>query len=89
MVSEAQALGSVRKPFPLRISPHDAAALGVESGAQVRVTSGRGSLELPIAIDAGVPAGIAQLEFSANGAGAAELIDANAAVTDLRAETVR
>jgi predicted molibdopterin-dependent oxidoreductase YjgC len=89
MVSEAQALARVRKPFPLRISPHDAAALGVDSGAQVRVTSGRSSLELPIAIDAGVPAGIAQLEFSANGAGAAELIDANAAVTDLRAETVR
>jgi anaerobic selenocysteine-containing dehydrogenase len=89
MVSEADALARVRKPFPLRINPHDAAGLGVETGAQVRVTSGRGSRELTIEIDAGVPAGIAQLEFSADGSGAAELIDANASVTDLRAETVR
>jgi NADH-quinone oxidoreductase subunit G len=89
MVSEADALTRVRKPFPLRLSPHDAAGLGVESGAQVRVTSGRASRELTVEIDAGVPNGIARLEFSADAQGAAELIDANTAVTDLRAETVR
>jgi anaerobic selenocysteine-containing dehydrogenase len=89
MVSEAAALARVRKPFPLRISPHDAAALGVESGAEVRVTSGAASRELTVAIDAGVPAGIAQLEFSADGAGAAELIAADNSVTDLRVETLR
>ena len=88
-MSEADVLTRVRRPFPLRISPHDAAGLGVETGAQVRVTSGRASRELTIEIDAGVPAGIAQLDFSANGEGAAELIDADAAVTDLRAETLR
>ena len=33
------------RPFPLRINPHDAAALGVESGAEVRVTSSRGIVE--------------------------------------------
>jgi predicted molibdopterin-dependent oxidoreductase YjgC len=89
MVSEAEALARVRKPFPLRISPHDAAGLGVETGAQVRVTSGAASRELKVAVDARVPAGIARLEFSADGAGAAELIDADAAVTDLRVETLR
>ena len=36
-----------------------------------------------------MPAGIAQLDFSADGEGAAELIDANSAVTDLRVETLR
>ena len=89
MVSEAAALQRVRRPFPLRISPHDAAGLGVESGAEVRVTSGRASRELTVEIDARVPAGIAKIDFSADGAGAAELIDVNTAVTDLRVETLR
>jgi NADH-quinone oxidoreductase subunit G len=89
MVSEAAALERVRRPFPLRISPHDAAGLGVESGAEVRVTSGRASRELTVEIDARVPAGIAKIDFSADGEGAAELIDVDAAVTDLRVETLR
>ena len=89
MVSEAAALERVRRPFPLRISAHDAAGLGVESGAEVRVTSSRASRELTVEIDARVPAGIAKIDFSADGAGAAELIDVNTAVTDLRVETLR
>ena len=79
----------MRRPFPIRISLHDAAALGVETGAEVRVTSGRASRELIVEVDAGVPAGIAQIEFSADATGAAELIDATTAVTDLRVETLR
>ena len=71
-----------------RVSPHDAAGLGIESGDEVRVTSTRGSQVLPVTIDPGVPAGIAQLDFSADGAGAAALIDARAVVTDLRLETL-
>jgi len=89
MVSEATALERVRRPFPLRISPHDAAGLGVESGAEVRATSTRGSRVLTVEIDARVPAGVAQIEFSADGSGAAELIDASTVITDLRVETLR
>ena len=88
MVSEASAIARVRRPFPLHISTHDAARLGIESGREVRVTSTRGSQVLAVAIDPGVPAGIAQLDFSADGAGAAALIDAHAVVTDLRLETL-
>jgi len=88
MVSEAAALARVRRPFPLQISPHDAAALGVEAGSEVRVTSNRGTQVLIVAIDAGVPAGVARVDFSADGAGASALIDANAIVTDLRVETI-
>ena len=89
IVSEAPVLERIRRPFPLRVNPHDAAGLGVESGAEVRVTSTRASLIMEIDIDAGVPAGIAQVEFAANGTGAAELIDASSSITDLRVETVR
>jgi hypothetical protein len=44
---------------------------------------------LRVAIDPGVPAGIAVLAFSADGAGAAALIDAHAVVTDLRLESMK
>jgi anaerobic selenocysteine-containing dehydrogenase len=88
LVSEAAALARVRRPFPLQINPHDASALGVEAGAEVRVTSNRGSEVLPVAIDAGVPAGVARIDFSADGKGASALIDAHAVVTDLRVETI-
>jgi NADH-quinone oxidoreductase subunit G len=88
LVSEAAALARVRRPFPLHVNPHDASALGVEAGAEVRVTSNRGSQVLPVAIDAGVPAGVARVDFSANGEGASALIDAHAVVTDLRVETL-
>ena len=54
----------------------------------MRVASTRGSQVLPVAIDPGVPAGIAQLDFSADGAGAAALIDAYAVVTDSGSFTV-
>jgi len=89
MVSEAAALERVRRPFPLRVNPHDAAGLGVESGAEVRVTSTRGSRVLTIETDTRVPAGVAQIEFSADGSGAADLIDSGTVITDLRVETLR
>jgi hypothetical protein len=39
--------------------------------------------------DDSVPAGTAMIPFSADGGGAARLIDASAPVTDLRLETLR
>ena len=89
MVSEAPVLASVRRPFPLRINPHAASLLGLEAGAPVRLTSNRGSITVTVAPDPGVPEGIGQLEFSADGLGAAELIDADATITDARVETIR
>jgi anaerobic selenocysteine-containing dehydrogenase len=88
LVSEAAALARVRRPFPVQISPHDASALGVEPGSEVRVTSNRGTQVLTVSVDGTVPAGVARIDFSADGQGAAALIDANAVVTDLRVETL-
>ena len=89
LVSESPVLTRVRRPFPLHVNPQDAARLGVESGTEVKVTSTRGSQVVAIEPDAGVPMGVARLDFSADGSGAAELIDATTAVTDLRVETIR
>jgi len=89
MTSEVPLLQRVLRPYALHINPHAASLLGFEAGAQVRVTSNRGSILATVEPDAGVPEGIGQLDFSADGAGAAELIDAAAAVNDVRVETLR
>ena len=89
LVSESPVLTRVRRPYLLHVNPQDAARLGVESGSEVKVTSTRGSRVVAIEPDAGVPLGVARLDFSADGSGAAELIDATTAVTDLRVETIR
>jgi anaerobic selenocysteine-containing dehydrogenase len=73
----------------LHVNPQDAARLGVELDTQVRVTSTRGSQVVAVEPDAGVPMGVARLDFSADGSGAAELIDASTAITDLRVETMQ
>ncbi len=89
LVSESPALGSLRRPFTLAVNPRDAARLGVDAGARVRVTSTRGSQTVGIETDARVPAGVARYDFSADGEGAAALVDADATVTDVRVETIQ
>ncbi len=89
IVSETPALVRVRQTPVLRVNPHDAGQLGVESGAQVRVTSARGSQVVVIDPDPGVPVGVARYDFTADGEGVATLIDASQVVTDLRVETLR
>jgi NADH-quinone oxidoreductase subunit G len=89
LVSESPVLTRVRQPFTLHVNPHDSARFGVETGAEVKVTSNRGSRVVAIDVDAGVPEGVARFDFSADGSGVADLIDATAAVTDVRVETIR
>jgi len=59
------------------------------ASGQVKVTSPRGSQVVAVQADAGVPAGIACMDFSADALGAALLIDAGAPVVDLRVESLR
>jgi NADH-quinone oxidoreductase subunit G len=72
----------------VRVNPADLERLGVTAGDQVRVTSSRTALTLPTAADLGVPRGVALLAFDQPGAGAADLVDAAAPVTDVRLETI-
>ena len=48
----------LRRPETLDISPEDAARLGLEDGAKVRVTSRRGSVTAPVRIDPSLRAGL-------------------------------
>ena len=72
----------------LHVNPQDASRLGVADGQEVRLVSSHGTLTYPVVSDPGVPAGIASLDFAADGTGAALLIDAAEPVTDVRVETV-
>jgi anaerobic selenocysteine-containing dehydrogenase len=48
----------LRRGESIDVSPADAQRLGVTDGEVVRVTSRRGSLEVPVRIDAGLRAGL-------------------------------
>ncbi|MCU1429473.1 MAG: NADH-quinone oxidoreductase, chain [Actinomycetia bacterium] len=81
-------LAPLRKDSALMVHPQDLARIGVEEGTQVRVTSSRATVTLPVRTHPSVPAGTARLPFTADGRGASELIDTTTMVTDLRVETI-
>jgi hypothetical protein len=54
----------------------------------VRVSAARGSVDLPVTTDANVPPGTAFIAANTTGPGAADLIDVDAPVTELRVETI-
>ena len=62
--------------------------IGIADGEEVQATSGRGSVVLPVRAAPGIPRGVAFLSFNQPGPGASDLIDAGAAVTDVRLEMV-
>jgi len=71
----------------VRLHPTELERLGVSEGAAVRLTSARTNVVLPAAGDRNVPKGSAVLTFNVGSPGAADLIDATAAVTEVRVET--
>jgi predicted molibdopterin-dependent oxidoreductase YjgC len=75
----------------LTVHPNDLARIGVQSeGDDVRITSSRGTVTLPVRADAATAPGTAFIAFAQGGAvGAADLIDIESVVTELRVETVR
>lgn len=70
----------------LLVHPDDASVIGAATGDTVRVRSGRGTLKVPLRIDARLAGRAAFLAFNQPGPGAADLIDSAAPVTDIRVE---
>jgi NADH-quinone oxidoreductase subunit G len=89
IVSETPAFARLVPDNVLRVNPHDLAALGVDSGTEVKITAARASLTRPVVGDPAVPVGVAALAFPADGTGPALIIDTAALVTDVRVETLR
>ena len=72
----------------LGISARDRDRLGVADGTLVRVTSARGSVDLPVRTDPHLVAGTAFIPVNVAGPGAPDLIDVATTVTDLRVESI-
>jgi NADH-quinone oxidoreductase subunit G len=89
-VLESPALAAFAPTEPvLLVHRVDRDRIGVSDGDRVRITSARGTVELPLAADGSTPQGTAFLAVNRQGPGASELIDPNEPVTDLRVETLR
>jgi NADH-quinone oxidoreductase subunit G len=87
-VARTPALAGLVGPSPVRVNPFELERLGVSSGGTVHLIGARGTLTLPAVADAAVPRGTACLAFNRSTPGAAELIDAGEAVTEVRLETM-
>jgi NADH-quinone oxidoreductase subunit G len=72
----------------LRVNPADLQPLGVESGTRVQVTSSQGRVALEAVADPGVAPGSVAVAFNQPGPGAADLIDGDRPVTEVRLETL-
>jgi anaerobic selenocysteine-containing dehydrogenase len=70
------------------VHPLDLDALGVATGDDVKLVSAKASTVLPIVADTAVPRGTVWAPFNQPGGTVEEIIDAAAAVTDVRIERV-
>jgi NADH-quinone oxidoreductase subunit G len=88
IVAESPALARLQGDGAgLLVNPRDRERIGVDEGTRVRVTSSRGSLDLPLYDDRRTLVGTAFIAVNRAGSGAADLIDVTGAVTELRIET--
>jgi predicted molibdopterin-dependent oxidoreductase YjgC len=91
LVQSAESLAPLARSQELRLAPHAMTQLGVEPGDEVRVRSPRGELVVAAVGDAGVPSGVALLQFNAapvHETSASALIDSSVAVVEVDVEKV-
>jgi NADH-quinone oxidoreductase subunit G len=83
-VAASASLAALLPERVLLVHAHDRDRIGVEDGSEVRVTSARGSVTIPLRADPAIAPGTAYLPFNLGEGGVADLVDASAPVTDLR-----
>ena len=88
LVRQSPSLAGLPVPGALRANPSDLERLGVDPGAQVRVTSSRGALTTAVERDATVAEGTVTMAWAHGDPSPAVLIDASAPVTEVRLETM-
>ena len=87
LTQKSPSLAHLAQPFGIRLNPYDFDRLGVAAGAQVAVSSSRGSVSLPATADAAVPRGAAVVVVNQPGAAPEALVDASGVVTEIRVES--
>jgi NADH-quinone oxidoreductase subunit G len=87
-VASSPSLAPLATGAALIVHPTDLSRVGVvDEGATVRVTSARGTIELPVRSDTGIAPGTCFIPFAQGEPGANDLIDVTAPVIELRVET--
>ena len=81
-------LKSLASSSAIHLNPRDIEAIGTSVGRDVRVSTSRTSIVLPVRADAGVAKGTAWVPFNLPGADIRELLGADQAVTDVRVENL-
>ncbi|HUQ62985.1 MAG TPA: NADH-quinone oxidoreductase subunit NuoG [Acidimicrobiales bacterium] len=89
LVQHSESLKPLATVTRIRACARDLSRLAVRPGDLVRVSSSRAALVLEAALDDRVPRGSAVIDFNQPGDGAADLVDVNAQVTDVRIENVK
>jgi len=84
----APSMASLAKSAAIRLHPLDLDRLDARAGTEVKVSSARGSIVLPVEVDTDVLRGTAWVPFNRTGANIGDLIDCTAPVTDVRIETL-
>jgi formylmethanofuran dehydrogenase subunit D len=87
LVQRSPSLAPLAPAPTARLNPYDLERLGSSDRTRVGLRSRRGSVVVEAVADAGVPKGSLWLPFNAVGEGAADLIDADAPVTEVRVES--
>jgi len=87
IVQHAPSLAGLAPKAVLALNPYDFQRVGVDSGTPVQVVSHVGEMDVPVVADAGVPRGAAAFGYNHPDLDVRELIDPQAAVTDVRIQT--
>jgi NADH-quinone oxidoreductase subunit G len=89
-VEASESLAPLAGPAVARMHPSELDRAGVQSGGRLKLRAGRGELVLEAHADHGLPPGVVWVPYNLEGddeAGVSALIDATAAVIDVRLET--
>ncbi len=84
----APSLAPLAQSGAVYVHPLDVARVGSAVGTDVKISTPRATIVLPLATDDSVQRGTAWVPFNQAGPSAGELIDAAAAVTDVRIESL-
>jgi NADH-quinone oxidoreductase subunit G len=91
IVAASTSLSALAGGTSLVVHPSDLGRIGVGAeGDDVRITSGRGTVTLPVVADPATAPGTAFIAFAQGGpVSSNDLVDVTSAVTELRVETIR
>ena len=87
LVQHVPSLAGLAPTAVLAVNPYDFDRVGVDSGADVQVISNVGEMDMPVVADPGVPRGTAAFGYNYPDRDVRDLVDPDAAVTDLRIQT--